>query len=1039
MRLSDISVERPVLATVLAALIVAFGLLALERLPLQEYPSIDPPVVSIDTRYPGASASIVESRITEVLEDRIAGVAGIEVISSSSSDGRSSISVEFSLDMDIDAAANDIRDRISGSLDNLPEEADPPEVQKADANSDVVLWLSLTGDNYTTAELTDYADRYLVDQLSVLPGVAQVRVGGGREYAMRVWLDADALAARQLTVNDVEQALRNENVELPGGAIESRERQFIVRLPRTFTSPEDFRALALDEADNGYLIRLGDVARVEIGAVEERTIFRSNGESMVGLGLMKQSTANVLEISKAARGTLSSLQETLPQGMTLALNFDASTFVAGAIREVAITLFISIGLVVAVIFLFLGNLRTTLVPAVTVPIALIGAFGALAIMGFTINLLTLLALVLAIGLIVDDAIVVLENIHRRMQDYGETPLVAAWRGARQIAFAVIATTLVLIAVFVPLGFLQGDIGRLFSEFALTLAAAVAVSSVLALSLTPMMASKILKPDMHDSRLARGVHRALGKSQHVYRRLLQRTLQMRLVVVVLFVAMLGGIAWLAQTLPTEYTPQEDRGSFYIIVSGPPGATYDYMLDYMDEIEARLLPLVDKGEVERLLVRAPMGWGNIENFNSGFVIVNLSEWGERRSVWPIMQDVRETLHGLPGVRAFPVMSQGFGGSAGKPVQYVLGGSSYAELAEWRDTLMAYIRDDNPRLLELESDFEENQPQLRVNIDYARAAALGVTVNEIGRTLETLLGGRSVTRYVENGEEYDVILEGENGARPSPRSLESLYIRSARSDELISLASLVSLTDTAGPSTLSRYNRLRAITLEANLAEGYSLGEALDYLDRTVAEILPDAAQTDVKGASRDYQEASGATAFLLGVGVLVVFLVLAAQFESFIHPLVIMFTVPLAIIGALLALYLSSQTLNIYSQVGLVMLVGLATKNGILIVEFVNQLRDQGMAFSEALVEASITRLRPILMTAITTMAGAVPLVLSSGPGANSRLVIGTVIIAGVGAATVFTLFVVPVAYAILAGKSGSPGAVKHKLDSELGRHEPPEDI
>ncbi|MDN6179971.1 MAG: efflux RND transporter permease subunit [Halomonas subglaciescola] len=1039
MRLSDISVERPVFATVIAALIVAFGLLALNRLPLQEYPSIDPPVVSIDTRYPGASASIVESRITEVLEDRIAGVAGIEVMSSSSSDGRSSISVEFNLDMDIDSAANDIRDRISGSLNNLPEEADPPEVQKADANSDVVLWLSLTGDGYTTAELTDYADRYLADQLSVLPGVAQVRVGGGRKYAMRVWLDADALAARKLTVSDVEQALRDENVELPGGAIESRERQFIVRLPRSFTSPADFRALTLGEADNGYLTRLDDVARVEVGAVEDRTIFRSNGEQMVGMGLMKQSTANVLEISQAARDTLASLQETLPKGMTLSLNFDSSVFIAGAIREVVITLFISIGLVVAVIFLFLGNLRTTLIPAVTVPIALIGAFGALALMGFTVNLLTLLALVLAIGLIVDDAIVVLENIHRRMQEYGEPPLVAAWRGARQIAFAVIATTLVLIAVFVPLGFLQGDIGRLFSEFALTLAAAVAISSVLALSLAPMMASKILKPDMHDGRLARGVQRTLGKSQNAYRRLLQRTLKMRLVVVALFIAMLGGIAWLSQTLPTEYTPEEDRGSFYIIVSGPPGATFDYMLDYMDEIEARLLPLVDKGEIKRLQVRAPLGWGNIENFNSGFIIVNLADWGDRRSVWPIMQEVRQKLHGLPGIRAFPVMSQGFGGSAGKPVQFVLGGSSYEELAEWRDTLIDYIRDDNPRLLGLESDFEENQPQLRVNIDYAHAASLGVKVSDIGRTLETLLGGRRVTRYVENGEEYDVILEGEKGARPSPQSLESLYIRSARSDELIPLASLVSLTDTAGPSTLSRYNRLRAITLEANLADGYSLGEALNYLNRTVAKVLPEAAQTDVKGASRDYQQASGATAFLLGVGVLVVFLVLAAQFESFIHPLVIMFTVPLAIIGALAALYATGQTLNIYSQVGLVMLVGLATKNGILIVEFVNQLRDQGMAFHDALVEASITRLRPILMSAVTTMAGAVPLVLSSGPGANSRLVIGTVIIAGVGAATVFTLFVVPVAYDILARKSGSPNAVKRRLDAELGRHEPPEDV
>ena len=466
MRLSDISVQRPVLATVLAALIVAFGLLALQRLPLQEYPSIDPPIVSVDTRYPGASASVVETRITQVLEDRIAGVSGIQVISSSSQDGRSSINIEFGLDQDIDSAANDIRDRISDAAGNLPDEADPPEVEKADSSSEVVIWLSLSGEGYTMAELTDYANRYLVDRFSIQPGVSRVIIGGGREYAMRVWLDADAMAARGLTAGDVEDALRADNVELPGGSIESSERQFIVRLPRGFATPEDFRSLVLDEADDGYLVRLGDISRVEIGAVEERTIFRGNGTPMVGLGMVKQSTANVLEISREVQAEMARQQPGLPEGMTLALNFDSSVFVEGAISQVVQTLFIAMGLVVVAIFLFLGNLRTTLIPAVTVPIALIGAFGALAAMGFTINLLTLLALVLAIGLIVDDAIVVLENIHRRMHDHGETPLVASFRGTRQIAFAVIATTLVLIAVFVPLSFLEGDIGRLFSELSL---------------------------------------------------------------------------------------------------------------------------------------------------------------------------------------------------------------------------------------------------------------------------------------------------------------------------------------------------------------------------------------------------------------------------------------------------------------------------------------------------------------------------------------------------------------------------------------------
>lgn len=1030
MRLSDISVQRPVLAMVIAALIIAFGLLALNRLPLQEYPTVDPPIVSIDTRYPGASASVVETRITQVLEDRIAGVEGIELITSQSEDGRSRIEIEFAITMDIDAAANDIRDRISGALRNLPDDADNPEVTKADSSEEIVMWLSLSGADYSIAELTDYANRFLVDSLSVQPGVARVRVGGGQDYAMRVWLDRNALAARGLTVGDVEDALRTENVELPAGSIESDDRQFIVRLPRSFTTADDFQRLALAQSSNGYLVRLSDVARVEVGSVENRSVFRANGIPMVGLGMIMQSTANVIELSDAVKQELERLQGGLPDGMSLALNYDASVFVSGAIEQVVMTLFIAMGLVVVVIFLFLGNLRTTLVPAVTVPIAVIGAFTALSVMNFSINLLTLLALVLAIGLIVDDAIVVLENINRRMHDYGETPLVAAFRGTRQIAFAVIATTLVLVAVFLPLSMLQGDIGRLFSEFALTMAAAVIVSTLLALTLTPMMASKILKPGMHDSRIGQGVQWMLDGTKRRYQRALEAVLSAKWLVVALFALLIAGTAWLASALPNEYTPQEDRGNFIVLVNGPEGATFDYMMDYMDEIEARLTPFVESGELERVVVRAPRGFGNIENFNSGFIIVNMADWGSRRSAWEIMADVRQQLRSLPGVQAFPVMRQGFGQRTQKPVQFVLGGGTYEELARWRDQLINHVRENNPRLTAIESNYDETQPQLRVDIDYERAASLGVTVTEIGRTLEVLLGGRNVTRYVDNGEEYDVIVEGDRSRQNSPRALDNIQVRSARTGELIPLASLVTLSDFAGASTLNRFDRVRAITIEANLADGYPLGEALAYLQDTADTLLPEEVQTNVAGPSRDFQEASGATMFLLILGAVVVFLVLAAQFESLIHPFVIMLTVPLAMSGALLALLLSGQSLNIYSQVGLVLLIGLAAKNGILIVEFANQLRDEGQAFRSALIEASVTRLRPILMTAVTTMAGAIPLIISSGPGAESRLVIGTVIMAGVGAATLFTLFVVPVAYDLLARYSGSPGAVKRQLEEEI---------
>lgn len=1031
MRISDISIRRPVFATVVSLLLIAFGLLAMERLPLQEYPAIDPPIVSIETNYPGASASVVETRITQLLEDRIAGIEGIVSIESSSADGESEIDVEFSLDRDIDGAANDIRDRISSVADNLPDQAEPPEIEKSDSSDDVIIWLSLSGEGYSIPELTDYANRYLVDRFSTQNGVARVRLSGGKEYAMRVWIDRNALASRQLTVDDVADALENENVELPAGFLESRDRQFTLRIPRSFTTAADFRDLVIARGADGYLVRLSDVARVEVGSVEERSLYRGNEMPMVGLGMIKQSTASVLEVADGAKAEMTRLQSTLPEGMQLSLNFDSSVFVSGALHEVVSTLFIAMALVVVVIFLFLGNVRTTLVPAVTVPISLIGTFIFLALFGFTLNLLTLLALVLSIGLVVDDAIVVIENVHRRMVNHGETPLVAAYRGTRQIGFAVIATTLVLITVFIPLSLLPGDIGRLFSEFALTLAAAVGISCLVALSLAPMLCSKLLSPRMHESRVSRGVHWLLDRSQAIYRHCLRWALRWRWIVIGLFGLVLLLTAWLFQQLPDEYTPKEDRGNFFVLIEGPPGATFHYMQDYYDEIEARLMTLVDTGDIKQLSIRGPRGFGNVENFNDGIAIVTLNDWGERRSAWEIMADVRHQLSDLPGVTATPVMRQGFGGRVEKPIQFVIGGSTYDQLVDWRDRLLTRIRNDGDTGLEaVDSDYKETQPQLRIQIDYDRAAALGVTVSTIGNTLETLFGGRNVTTYVDNGEEYDVIVEGEHDRQRAPSTLDNVQVRSAVSGELIPLASLVSVSEFAGASELNRFNRMRAITIEANLADGVAIGDALDYLQRIAGEELSSEAVIDYKGPSRDYREASGATTFLLILGVVVVFLVLAAQFESFIHPLVIMFTVPLAISGALLGLWASGQSLNIYSQVGLVMLVGLAAKNGILIVEFANQLRDEGLAFADALVEAAVTRLRPILMTTVTTMAGAVPLILAFGPGAESRIVIGTVIFCGVAVATLLTLFIVPVAYDLLTRHTGSPGDVGRRLDREM---------
>ena len=1030
MYLSDLSVKRPVFAAVFSLLLVAFGAVAFDRLPLRQYPDIDPPVVSIETLYPGASANIVETRVTELIEERISGVEGISFIESKSADGESRVTIEFKVGRDVDAAANDIRDRVSGILDDLPAEADPPEIQKVDANRQVIMWLNLASAEMTVPELTDYAKRYLVDRFSVLDGVARVRVGGQQIYAMRVWLDRKAMAARGLTANDVENALRAENVELPAGSIESRDQLFTVRVERSFTSADEFAALVLRRGDDGYLVRLGDIARVEKGTREDRSFFRGNTVPMVGIGIVKQSTANTITVARAAKAEAARINAAgLPDGMTIEQSYDTSIFIEGAIKEVYKTLFVAMALVILVILIFLGSFRATLVPAVAVPVSIIATFIVLYALGFSVNLLTLLALVLAIGLVVDDAIVVLENIVRRIREHNETPLVAAYHGTRQVGFAVVATTVVLIAVFVPITFLEGDIGRLFSEFALTMAAAVAFSSIVALSLSPMIASKVLKQSAQPAFAQRAVDNVFAGIRRGYVATLKLALRARFLVVMIFFGLVAGAFWLFEKLPSEYAPTEDRGAFFVIVKGAEGATYTYMKEYMDEIERRLVPYTESGEFQRLLVRAPRAFGNYETFNSGIVIVLLDDWAKRRSAFTIMNEVRAKLADLPGVRAFPVMRQGFRRSIQKPVRITIGGGTWEELAEWRDTLVEALEADNPGLVGLDWDYKETQPQLRVEINYNRAAELGVTVSNIGRTLQTMLGSRRVTTYIDQGEEYDVILEGEPDKQRTPASLQNIYVRSDRSNALIPLSNFVTVREEAGSTSLNRYNRIRAITLEANLKTGVALGDALAHIEKLARENLPPSAIIDYKGQSLDFKNAGQSILFVFLLGIVVVFLVLAAQFESWVHPLVIMLTVPLAVGGALLGLWLTGNSLNIYSQIGLIMLVGLAAKNGILIVEFVNQLRDEGHPFDDALLEASAIRLRPILMTGITTAAGSIPLILSFGAGAETRLVIGVVVASGVTAATFLTLYLVPVAYSLLARNTGSPGDVTRRLEAE----------
>jgi len=1027
MFLSDISIRRPVLATVFSLMLIVFGIISFERLPVREYPDIDPPVVSVEARYPGAAAAVVETRVTQIVEDAISGIEGIRSIDSESRDGISEVTVEFFLDRDLEAAVNDIRDRVSRILDNLPDEADPPEIFKVDSNSSVIMWLNLVSNRMDGLELTDYAERYLVDRFSVLDGVARVFVGGARRYAMRIWLDKQAMAAQNVTVADVEQALQNQNVELPAGRVESIRKEFTVRVTRLFNSAEDFGRLVVRQGRDGHLTRLRDIALVERGAEDDRSVLRGNRIPMVGLGIVRQSKANTLDVAHAVKKEAAQVNENLPEGMQLIQSYDTSVFIEASILEVYKTLAITAVLVVAVLFLFLGSLRATLVPAVTVPVSLIATFAVLSIMDFTINLLTLLAMILAIGMVVDDAIVVLENIFRRIQ-LGEPPLLAAIKGARQVGFAVVATTMVLVAVFVPITFMQGNTGRLFSEFAIALAGAVCLSSLVALTLSPMMCSRILKPRPSEkfskrSRLT-NLHNAIAKR---YSRLLMVLMQYRWISALVFLLILVSIPLFYALIDKEYAPLEDRGAFFVIADGPEGASFEKSYEMLERMEEVLMPLYEKGEATRVLLRLPASFSSTNEVNSVRGIVVLSQWSERnRSMQEIMQGVNRNLRALPGYRAFSVARRGLGGGTGKPVEFVLGGSDYDELARWRDILIERAEENNG-LSNLESDYKENKPQLEVIIDKDRAADVGVSIAQIGRTLETMLGFRQVTTYIDRGEEYDVILEGKKEQKRTPTDIRNIYVRSETGrGELIPLSSLVSVREFADSAAKNRFNRLRAVTLSATLQNGYLLGDALAYLEKITREELGSAPIIDFKGQSREFVDASRALVFAFGLSLLVVFLVLAAQFESFVHPFTIMLTVPLAVAGALVGLYLAGSSLNVYSQVGILVLIGLAAKNGILIVEFANQLRSQGKSVSEAVLESARTRLRPVLMTSVSTAIGAVPLVLASGAGAESRFTIGIVIISGVLLSTVLTLFLVPLTYSFLA-KYTSPS---NRIDREI---------
>ncbi|WP_417565449.1 efflux RND transporter permease subunit [Marinobacter sp.] len=1027
MILSDISIKRPVFATVLSLLIVVFGLAALLGLPVREYPDIDPPVVSISTDYTGAAAEVVDTQITQVIEGAISGIEGIRSIESSTEQGESRTSIEFSTSRDVDIAANDVRDAVSRVANELPDEADPPVVSKADSDARPMMWVTLRSDVWDSAELSDFAERVLADRLSVLDGVADVRIGGERRYAIRVWLDRERLAARDITVAEVERALRANNVELPAGSVDSSTRNFTVRAEGRLTDVEQFRDLVI-RRDGNDLLRLGEVANVQMGVESDVSRLRANGQTAIGMGVIRQSKANTVAVSDAVRAELVKIRETLPPEVAIAESYDESIFIRASIKEVVTTLAIAVSLVILVIFLFLRSWRATLIPAVTIPVAVIGAFIGLGFLGFSINVLTLLAVILAIGLVVDDAIVMLENIQRRI-DEGEPPLLASYRGAKQVAFAVIATTLTLVAVFVPISFMGGNVGRLFAEFGFTLAAAVVVSSLVALTLAPMLCSKWLR---HSPESAEG-HRLWAASEKVlngltngYERMLRFSLNQPGLLLGLGIVGLIVAVVIFPRLPQELAPTEDRGVIIMPTSAPRGSTVEFTDHYVRKAEQALLPYLEDGSANRLLSIV----GFREEEDNAFMIMGLVPW-EERSVkqQAITTELRGKLSQISGIRTVAINPPGLGQRGfSQPVEFVVAGPDYESVQAWSQEIVERAK-QNPNLLNLETDFELTRPELRVSIDRERAADLDITIEDVGLTLQTMLASRQVTTYLDRGREYDVIVQAADADRATPSDLGQIFLRPREGGTLIPLQSLVSVEEIGANPDLRRIDRLPAVVISASLTEGYDLGSALTYLNNLAVDNLPPEARVSYKGLSREFQESSAAIYVTFGLAFVIVFLVLAAQFESWIHPLIIMLSVPLAVTGALLALWWSGISLNIYSQIGIIMLLGLMAKNGILIVEFANQLRDKGYEVKEAILEGACLRFRPVLMTTISTVFGAVPLVIATGAGAESRAAIGMVILGGLIFATTLTLFIIPVLYNLLARFAKSSNAVEKELERQ----------
>jgi multidrug efflux pump len=1034
MQLPEIAIRRPVFATVLSLLVVLIGAVSFSRLAVREYPKIDEPIVTVSVRYPGASAEVIESQVTKPIEDSVAGIDAVDVITSISRAEQSQISVRFRLEKDADAAAAEVRDRTSRVRNRLPQEIDEPVIAKVEADAFPVIWLAFTSDTLNPLQINDLVNRIVKPRLQTVTGVADVRIYGERKYAMRVWLDPDKLAGYRLTTQDIEDAVRRSNLEVPAGRIESQQREFSVTSQTDLVRPAQFAEIVVKNV-NGFPVKIRDVARVEEAAADVRTAARLNGRYAISAGVIRQATANPLTLSQGVRDMIPQLKQDLPADMSIDVANDNSLFIDRSVRNVYRTIAEAVILVALVIFVFLRTLRASIIPIVTIPVSLIGTFGMMALAGFTINTLTLLALVLAIGLVVDDAIVMLENIFRHIEE-GLDPFSAAIKGAREIGFAVITMTLTLVAVYAPLAFTPGRTGRLFVEFALALAGSVLVSGFVALTLTPMMCSKLLRHNPKPNFFDRGMERVLTRLSDGYGRLLRWVLtaraggrgpagwllQARWLVVGIMVLSALAIALVWPTMKSELSPLEDRGTILAQINAPDGATLDYTNRYALELErlGQQYP-----EFDRI-------FANIGNptVSQGSVVYRAVDWEERKkTTLEMAREMSPKVGGLPGINAFiitpPSLGQGF---RDRPVNFVIQTSdSYENLAR----VVRQMQDEiakNPGFQGVDTDLRLNKPELRIVVDREKAADMGVSIDVVARALETTLGGRQVTRYKRDAEQYDVIIQNRASGRTTPEDIDSIYVR-GRGDTMIPLSALVKVSESVSPRELNHFGQRRSASITASLSPDYSLGQALQFMNETAAKVLKTGYTTDLNGTSREFRNSQGALAIVFVLALLFIFLVLAAQFESFIDPFVIMLAVPLSMIGALLALKWSGGSLNVYSQIGLITLVGLITKHGILIVEFTNQLREHGHELVEAVVEAATLRLRPILMTTGAMVLGAVPLALAEGAGAESRIQIGWVIVGGMSLGTLLTIFVVPTMYLLFA-RSKVPGANKAEAKEEL---------